>query len=154
MNNRICELRKALKLNQTEFGRSIGITTSGISDIEVGRRAVQERHIKLILSAYPDVSEKWLREGIGEMFVTSRNLADELAKKYSFPDITRKMLIEYEKLGEDQQAAVLEYATKFVASIVGDAAIEEEVAAYRQELIDQKEKESSASETGNEDMVG
>ena len=88
------------------------------------------------------------------MFTQGHSLADELAKKYSFPDITRKLLVEYEKLDEDQQAAVLEYATKFVASIVGDAAVEEEVAAYRQELIDQKEKELSVSETGNEDMVG
>ncbi|MBR2664287.1 MAG: helix-turn-helix transcriptional regulator [Clostridia bacterium] len=153
MNDRIKSARKALGLTQSEFGSRIGISGAAVSKLESGDRNPSDQTLMLISSEY-QISLQWLQTGTGDMFTQGHSLADDLAKKYSFPDITRKLLVEYEKLGEDQQAAVLEYATKFVASIVGDAAIEEEVAAYRQELIDQKEKESSASETGNEDMVG
>ena len=153
MNNRIKQARKALGLTQSEFGTRIGISGASISKLESGDRNPSDQTLMLIASEF-QVSLQWLQTGTGDMFTQGHTLADELAKKYSFPDITRKLLVEYEKLDEDQQAAVLEYATKFVASIVGDAAVEEEVAAYRQELIDQKEKELSASETGNEDMVG
>ena len=153
MNDRIKSARKALGLTQLEFGSRIGISGAAVSKLESGDRNPSDQTLMLISSEY-QISLQWLQTGTGDMFTQGHSLADDLAKKYSFPDITRKLLVEYEKLGEDQQAAVLEYATKFVASIVGDAAIEEEVAAYRQELIDQKEKESSASETGNEDMVG
>lgn len=153
MNDRIKSARKALGLTQSEFGSRIGISGAAVSKLESGDRNPSDQTLMLISSEY-QISLQWLQTGIGDMFTQGHSLADDLAKKYSFPDITRKLLVEYEKLGEDQQAAVLEYATKFVASIVGDAAIEEEVAAYRQELIDQKEKELSASETGREDAAG
>lgn len=153
MNDRIKSARKALGLTQSEFGSRIGISGAAVSKLESGDRNPSDQTLMLISSEY-QISLQWLQTGTGDMFTQGHSLADELAKKYSFPDITRKLLVEYEKLDEDQQAAVLEYATKFVASIVGDAAVEEEVAAYRQELIDQKEKELSVSETGNEDMVG
>lgn len=72
MNVRFKELRKALKFTQCEFGKILGITTSGVSDIESGRRNVTEQHIKLlciepIQGKY--VSEKWLRTGEGNMFI-------------------------------------------------------------------------------------
>ena len=68
MRERLIELRKALGLTLNEFGARIGMSLTGVSEIEHGRRRVQERHIKLILSAFPSVSEEWLRDGKGEMF--------------------------------------------------------------------------------------
>ena len=150
MKERIEELRKALKLSQGEFGEKIGLAASGVSGLETGYRAVQERHIKLILSAFPDVSERWLRNGAGDMFIASSGEAERLVKKYSFPEIVGKLLTVYESMNGEQQEAVLEYAQRFVASLIDDDGIEAKVAAYRQELIAEKEAQtSSASQNGN-----
>ena len=154
MNERIAELRKALKLSQTDFGKQIGFAASGVSSVENGQRIVQERHIKLILSAFPDVSEDWLRNGIGEMFKSSSSEAERLVKKYSFPDIVGKLLKVYEGLNNNQQEAVLEYAQRFVASLIDDDGIEAKVEAYRQELLAEKEAAtSSASQIGNDETA-
>lgn len=80
INERLQILRKALNMNQSEFGEYVGIKRAAISDIERGRRAVTDRHIKAIILA-PDlnVSEEWLRTGDGDMFLPISKEA-ELAK--------------------------------------------------------------------------
>lgn len=150
MEERIIQLREVLKLSQAAFGDKIGLTRSGISNIENGLRPVQERHIKLILSAFPDVSEDWLRNGSGDMFKASSSEAERLVKKYSFPDIVGKLLTVYEGLNQDEQEAVLEYARRFIASLIDDDGIEAKVEAYRRELLSEKDtRTSSASQIGN-----
>lgn len=150
MKERIIQLREALKLSQADFGKKIGLARSGISSVENGQRVVQERHIKLILSAFPDVSESWLRDGVGDMFKSSSGEAERLVKKYSFPDIVGKLLSVYESLNSNQQEAVLEYAQRFIASLIDDDGIEAKVEAYRQELLSERDTAtSSASQNGN-----
>lgn len=70
MNERFKELRKALGLTQSEFGKILGLSTSGVSDIESGRRKVTEQHL-IMLSNYKKkiINIEWLRTGDGEMFV-------------------------------------------------------------------------------------
>ena len=65
INQRVKELRLNLGLSQDDFGNAIGLSKSGISNIENGTRSVRETHIKLICSAI-DVDETWLRSGEGE----------------------------------------------------------------------------------------
>ena len=151
MKERIIQLREALKLSQADFGKKIGLARSGISSVENGQRVVQERHIKLILSAFPDVSESWLRDGIGDMFKSSSGEAERLVKKYSLPEIVGKLLTVYEGLNSNQQEAVLDYAQRFIASLIDDDGIEAKVEAYRQELLSERDTAtSSASQNGNE----
>lgn len=151
MKDRIVLLRKALKLNQSSFGEKIGLTASGVSNIENGIRDIQERHIKLILSAFPDVSENWLRDGVGNMFKASSSEAERLVKKYSFPEIVGKLLTVYEGLNGIQQEAVLEYAQRFIASLIDEEGIETKVEAYRQELLSERVVQTpSASHTGKD----
>lgn len=150
MKERIIQLREALKMSQADFGKKIGLARSGISSVENGQRVVQERHIKLILSAFPDVSEDWLRNGAGEMFKSSSSEAERLVKKYSFPEIVGKLLTVYESLNESQQEAVLEYAQRFISSVIDEQNIEAKTAAYREELLAERDTEtSSVSQTGN-----
>lgn len=80
INERIKILRETLGISQEDMAKTLGITRPGLSDIERGRRAVNEKHIKLILLA-PDlnVSEEWLRYGTGAMFLPISKEA-ELAK--------------------------------------------------------------------------
>lgn len=67
MNDRIKELRKAMNLSQEKFGELLGITKSGVSDIESGRRKVTDQHVIMLVNN--GVSEEWLRTGNGYMFV-------------------------------------------------------------------------------------
>jgi transcriptional regulator with XRE-family HTH domain len=67
MNDRIKKLRKEMNLSQEKFGKLLGITKSGVSDIESGRRKVTDQHV--IMLANNGVSEEWLRTGNGDMFV-------------------------------------------------------------------------------------
>ena len=77
MNNRVKELRKALKMSQDEFGKTVGITGSGVSKIESGDRSVTDQLVFSLCAAYK-VNETWLRTGEGEMFRT-RSRDEELA---------------------------------------------------------------------------
>ena len=70
MNERFKELRKELGLTQSEFGKILGLSTSGVSEIEAGRRKVTEQHL-IMLSNYKKkaINIEWLRTGNGEKFV-------------------------------------------------------------------------------------
>lgn len=68
MNNRIKELRSALKLSQKAFGARLGVTDAAISSIESGRRNVTEQMEVSICREF-NVSKDWLRAGEGEMFL-------------------------------------------------------------------------------------
>lgn len=66
---RVHELRKnVLKMTMDEFGSKIGVQKSAISKIEKGVVGLSESMLKLISVTF-DVSEAWLRDGEGEMFV-------------------------------------------------------------------------------------
>lgn len=85
MNNRIKELRLSLHMNQEDFGKLLGITKSGVSDIESCRRKVTEQHI--IMLKNHNVNESWLRTGEGDMFI-------ELDKEEELMQWAGKMLAE------------------------------------------------------------
>lgn len=70
MTERLKQLRKTLKINQTNFAQELGITQTAYSMIENGNNPLSDRHIKVICSAF-NVSEHWLRTGDGEMFFSS-----------------------------------------------------------------------------------
>ena len=80
MNERFKELRKALGLTQREFGKILGLSTSGVSDIESGRRNVTEQHL-IMLSNYKKkiINIEWLRTGDGEMFIQMDKEAELMA---------------------------------------------------------------------------
>ena len=62
IKERIIQLRKQLNLSQESFGKRIGLSKSGISNIENGTRTISDTHIKIICSTF-GVSEEWLRTG-------------------------------------------------------------------------------------------
>lgn len=153
MNERIKELRRALKISQEKFGARIKISGASVSKIESGENNPSEQTLSLIISEF-NVSEAWLRSGVGDMFKESNGEAERLVKKYSFPDIVGKLLNVYEGLNNNQQEAVLEYAQRFIASMIDDDGIEAKVEAYRQELLSEKNSAmSSASQIGNDETA-
>lgn len=80
MNTRIKELRNYLNLSQREFGNAIGLRSS-ISEIENGKAPITERTIIAICSKF-NVNEKWLKSGIGEMFIVEDKKFNEFFSIY------------------------------------------------------------------------
>lgn len=70
INDRVKELRKTLKLTQTEFGRKISVAQTYLSQIENGDREVTDKIAQLIMLQF-GVNENWLRTGDGKMFIES-----------------------------------------------------------------------------------
>lgn len=117
MNNRFIELRKSLNLTQKEMGDAIGISNSGVSNIEKGLRSVTEKHIRL-LSVTFHINEEWLRTGEGEMMAASANTVfDEFAQHYALTreeQATARFLLN---LSRDERAAVLQYVKRLAAEL-------------------------------------
>ena len=67
MNERIKQLRKHLGLNQTEFGARIGVKQTTIAGYERGASTPLDAVVSAICREF-NVSERWLRDGEGEMF--------------------------------------------------------------------------------------
>ncbi|MCI8798198.1 MAG: helix-turn-helix transcriptional regulator [Lachnospiraceae bacterium] len=70
MIDRLKQIRKTLKINQTKFAKELGLTQTAYSMIENGHNPLSNRHIKIICSTF-NVNEIWLRTGEGEMFNSS-----------------------------------------------------------------------------------
>ena len=68
MNERIKLLRKALELNQTDFGARLGVKQGTVAAYESGARVPLDSVIVSICREF-GVSESWLRSGEGEMFL-------------------------------------------------------------------------------------
>ena len=177
MKERIRIFRKSVKLTQAEFAEKIGLTRTSYASLEIGDAPVQERHIKLILAAFPQVSEDWLRTGEGEMIKQTNSHVQEIMKRYGFKDIVGKLLEAFDELPPEGQEIILEYTQNLITKIVGDypqdagvsppftqeekpieiheltpSEIDEEVERYRNQLITQKIM-SSPSDTGKSDAV-
>ena len=68
INERIRELRKSFGLSGEKFGERIGLKKVAISQIETGRSMPTEQTILSICREF-GVSEDWLRNGNGDMFI-------------------------------------------------------------------------------------
>lgn len=69
-NERLKALRISCNKSQEEFGKILGLSKSGVSEIENGRRNVTEQHL-IMLKNYTEksINIEWLRTGEGEMFL-------------------------------------------------------------------------------------
>jgi transcriptional regulator with XRE-family HTH domain len=67
VNRRIKQVREALSLSQMKFSKVISLSSGYLAGVEVEKRKVNDRIIKLICASF-GVNEKWLRNGEGEMF--------------------------------------------------------------------------------------
>lgn len=75
MNERIKALRKVLGMSQDIFAEKLGLTKNYISLIENGNRNLSEQSVKVLCREF-NVSEEWLRNGAGEMFLPTDRNAD------------------------------------------------------------------------------
>lgn len=119
INKRFRELRKMCKKSQEEWADIMGLSRSGIADIEAGRRNVTEKHIRLLSIESIDgkyINEDWLRTGDGDPFKKlTRNqvITDFAADLIKEDDSFKSRLIEaLAKLGDDDWEALEKLAKK------------------------------------------
>lgn len=116
IGERVKKLRKELGLTLEKFGAPLGVQRSALSMIENDKSGIGDRTILLICREY-GVSEKWLRDGIGEMFVpVTRNekiarFAGELMKDET-PDFRRQLVEILADLNDEQWDALADFAEK------------------------------------------
>ena len=98
INERFRRLRELCKRTQTEWATILGLSRSGIADIEAGRRNVTDKHIRLLCIEPIDgkyINEEWLKTGEGDPF-KKMSPEEEIASYVSdlLEDNTRNPLYE------------------------------------------------------------
>lgn len=76
---RFKEVRKSLKMTQTEFGNQLGKGLRAIQHYEAGERSI-DNSIILLLKEKFNVNTDWLINGVGSMFLKSSSRYDFLLK--------------------------------------------------------------------------
>lgn len=116
IGERVKTLRKELGLTLEKFANPIGIHRGSLSAIENDKSGVSDRTLLAICREY-GVSEEWLRDGVGEMFVpVTRNekiarFAGELMKDET-PDFRRQLVEILADLNDEQWDALADFAEK------------------------------------------
>jgi transcriptional regulator with XRE-family HTH domain len=115
INLRIKEIRRAKGLTQVQFANALGIKQSSLSDIESGKtESIDERNIRIICKEF-NVSENWLRNGEGEMFLPDDDLIKFFGNAVTgsdFDDTDKKIITEYLKLSPKQRKIMKEFIKK------------------------------------------
>lgn len=129
--DRLKEIREKKNMSQTEFADFIGIGRSTLGMMEVGKREILDRHIKMICSIC-NVDEEWLRNGTGEMFAESdESILTELTKEYNL-DGTQRLIIESVLRMNDLERRALK---TFLHNLVDSALSEENYVEFREGYI-------------------
>lgn len=81
IHERFKELRKYLKMTQTEFGEQLGKTMRTIQEYERANRAITDG-VLLNLQEKFNVNIEWMRTGQGSMFLDKKK--DDKNKRYDF----------------------------------------------------------------------
>ena len=104
INQRIKQVRQALNLSQAKFAKEISISNGYIAGIELEKRNVNDRLIRLVRITF-HVRENWLRTGDGSMFEEESDPFVELAFatfKRLKPEYQKYILNQIEQLLEIQ----------------------------------------------------
>ena len=116
IGERVKTLRKELGLTLEKFANPIGIHRGSLSAIENDKSGMSDRTLLAICREY-GVSEEWLRDGIGEMFVPiTQNekiarFAGELMKDET-PEFRRQLVEILADLDDDGWEALACFAEK------------------------------------------
>lgn len=127
INERFKELRKACQKTQSDFGKVFGITASGVSDIESGRRNVIEQHL-IMLSNWKEkrVNIEWLKTGDGEMFLklpeedeVAAYVSELLEDDGSNPlyTIIKEIMRTYSELTPKSQEVLCDFSAKLIKNL-------------------------------------
>jgi transcriptional regulator with XRE-family HTH domain len=113
INSRIAKLRNHLGMNQSQFARKLGVTSTLINKVEAMKSPLTDTNIRLICFTF-GVSEAWLRDGKGDMMDDEALLSDQ----------ERQLLDFFRKLSAKARILVVQYLEKVLsdeAALRGEA---------------------------------
>ena len=180
INERIKKLRKELDLTLEKFGERIGIKKSTMSSIETGRNNVTDQMFKSICREF-NVNEEWLLTGKGEMLKKDNLFSlDEFLKKRNATSLEIEFMKIYFTLEENVRKKIISDFKKAIlkeeiisqasknknnelsttnemnlkpAYKMTDEEINEEVEAYRQQLILEKKQKEELSASQKDELA-
>lgn len=117
MDERLKKLRKELGLTQQEFADKLGVKRNTIGQYEIGRNVPIDAVIVSICREY-GVSEEWLRNGTGDMFVPETvDEVDALVTKYGLSDADRILIEKYINAKSDTRNAIVNFIRDVSAAL-------------------------------------
>ncbi|MDR3148746.1 MAG: helix-turn-helix domain-containing protein [Oscillospiraceae bacterium] len=115
MGERLKILRRELGLNQSEFGRKVGLTTPTISRIEKNITNLTKSNIISISNLF-NVRLEWLISGDGDMFETvSEDIIGLLYKSKDLSPAVVEMFELYLRQDDKAKAVIEKFINDFVA---------------------------------------
>ena len=120
INTRFKEVRRACDKTQEEWGHILGITRTGVAEIERGNRNVTEKHLIMISNWHErKINIEWLRTGDGgpdNMFLHPEEndlIAQSAALLGEKDQLFEALVITYSKLTSDNKQVLLDFFKDF-----------------------------------------
>ncbi len=112
-NQRVRQIRKHLKMNQSEFADHLGLSQAGVSWLEHEGNVISDQAIRILQLDF-HVSKEWLMNGKGKMFFDcDASLMEALDRKYQISDMERKILDIYFSFDPSRRKMVCDFANDF-----------------------------------------
>jgi transcriptional regulator with XRE-family HTH domain len=106
---RLFLIRKALRMTQIDFAKIINSSNGHVSDMEKDRKNITDSTIELLMLKC-NISEDYIRYGIGEMFIkTPSSTMEQLKKEFNLDDFSFNLVYKYLKLDDTQRKAVRDF---------------------------------------------
>lgn len=123
VNERIKEIRKTAKMNQKDFGHTIGLTQSAVSWIEIPGNTVTEQNIMQISAIY-NVSPEWLKTGSGEIYtIQNKEVIEEAFNRFKLTAEQRRLMkIFLEMPPKKRQKVAIAFLTLYDVQIPAELA--------------------------------
>lgn len=113
INQRFRQVRKHLKMQQSEFAKRLGLSQTSVSWLEQEGNTVSEQTIRLLHLDF-HVSEEWLRTGEGPMFSAEDDSPlEKLCREYAVSDCERKILELYFSFEPKRRKMVCDFVDEF-----------------------------------------
>ena len=112
-------------MNQTEFGQKLCLSQKAIANIETGTSALTERNFNAICKTF-SVNPEWLRYGIGEIFIETREkIILSVAEEFELDKMETNLVRTFLELPADYRQGVLEWAKKFATTLTIELELEQ-----------------------------
>ena len=158
ISERIQEVRKNLKLTQTEFGNALGVSRDVINNIENDRLAnpSQKTSLYKLICREFNISEQWLFSGEGSMFASSAEFSlDDFARAHGATALEMEIMKAYFSIDEELRKKVLQEFQKNFAQDgpAADPVVDAEAEYIKKISGAAQKKASTASNTTDEDAM-
>ena len=142
---RVKEVRKSLGLTLEKFGERLGVRKNAISAAETGRNSLSDQMLKSISREY-GVSEAWLLDGTGEMFLNKDTSSlDAYIRSNNVSPLEAEILNAYFDLDPGIRRAAMEHFCRRLGRYF---------AAHPEQTVPDNPEELTGSSSPDEEGVG